>query len=201
MDNVTLSNNTTAGGPGGAGGSGGFCICYQTPCSCTDGYSGFPGLTGPGGSSGSNGGSGSIGSTLGGGIYNESGTLIFRNTLAALNQASPGIDGYGDVTLQGPSLIEHTAGITLLGEPGAVISADPLLGPLQDYGGSVFTRALLVGSPAIDRGSALYCPATDARGQPRPIDGNADGVAVCDLGAFEYSPSLSYIYLPFVNTQ
>ena len=29
---------------------------------------------------------------------------------------------------------------------------------------------------------------TDQRGQPRPVDGNGDGTAACDIGAFEFFP-------------
>ena len=47
-----------------------------------------------------------------------------------------------------------------------------------------WTHALLPGSPAIDAAIG-DCPDHDQRGAPRPQDGNDDGVAVCDLGAFE----------------
>ena len=57
---------------------------------------------------------------------------------------------------------------------------DPLLGPLQDNGGQLDTRALLLGSPAIDTGDAAACPATDARGIARPSG------AGFDIGAFEF---------------
>ena len=63
---------------------------------------------------------------------------------------------------------------------------NPLLGPLQDNGGGFLTHALLGGSPAIDAAALLGCEATDQRGVLRPVDGNADGVAVCDIGAFEF---------------
>jgi hypothetical protein len=57
------------------------------------------------------------------------------------------------------------------------ISADPLLD--AGYG-------LLAGSPAIDAGVAgASVPTTDQAGNPRPTDGNGDGVAVVDMGAFE----------------
>jgi hypothetical protein len=58
-------------------------------------------------------------------------------------------------------------------------NTNPLLGPLAANGGPVETMALLPGSPAIDKGVATDCPATDARGVLRP------GGAACDVGAFE----------------
>ncbi len=76
------------------------------------------------------------------------------------------------------------------------ISADPLLGPLADNGGFTQTHALLPGSPAIDTGSPDVCPPTDQRGIPRPLDGNGDGVAVCDIGAYE--ATWKFIYLPLI---
>jgi len=58
---------------------------------------------------------------------------------------------------------------------------DPLLGPLTDNGGPTATRGLLAGSPAIDHGDSVDCPATDQRGVTRP-----EGPA-CDVGAYEVS--------------
>ena len=60
---------------------------------------------------------------------------------------------------------------------------DPRLGPLANYGGPTQTHQLLSGSPAIDR--VPSCPPIDQRGVRRPSDGNGDGVARCDIGAFE----------------
>jgi CSLREA domain-containing protein len=68
---------------------------------------------------------------------------------------------------------------------GSLPNTDPMLGPLQDNGGPTLTHALLVGSPAIDTGDNVQCPSTDQRGVPRPQDGNGDGLALCDIGAFE----------------
>ncbi|MEW5988914.1 MAG: choice-of-anchor Q domain-containing protein, partial [Chloroflexota bacterium] len=68
-----------------------------------------------------------------------------------------------------------------------------LLGPLQDNGGPTFTHALLEGSPAIETGNPAGCVddqghllTVDQRGYVRPIDADADGAAICDVGAFEY---------------
>lgn len=60
-----------------------------------------------------------------------------------------------------------------------VVDADPLLGALTDNGG--FTQTLLPGngSPAIDAGEDVDCPATDQRGVTRPQG------AHCDIGAVE----------------
>jgi hypothetical protein len=52
------------------------------------------------------------------------------------------------------------------------------------------TFHLQKGSPIIDAGdnSAPGIPPTDLAGQPRIVDGNGDGVAVVDIGAYEYQP-------------
>jgi hypothetical protein len=59
------------------------------------------------------------------------------------------------------------------------------LGPLADNGGPTLTHALDPGSPALDAALDADCPATDQRGLFRPADGDFDGVARCDVGAFE----------------
>jgi hypothetical protein len=118
----------------------------------------------------------------GGGIHNE-GTLRLYNTLIAY---SP--DG-GDCTNNGGSipardhnLMSNTGYYACNltdGTNGNIIGIDPLLGPLDGYGGSTPTYALLPGSPAIGAGNNATCLATDQRGVARP-----QGVA-CDIGAFE----------------
>jgi hypothetical protein len=78
-----------------------------------------------------------------------------------------------------------TCGFTTSGD---LQNTDPRLGPLQNNGGPTQTHALLSDSPAVDVGENTRCPAADQRGIMRPIDGNGDGIAVCDIGAYEYQP-------------
>jgi len=58
---------------------------------------------------------------------------------------------------------------------------------LQNHGGPTLTHNLVAGSPAIDAAGATCDLTTDQRGAPRPVDGNGDGVAACDIGAVEFS--------------
>ena len=85
------------------------------------------------------------------------------------------------------------------------MDVDPNLGPLQNNGGNAMTHALLVGSPAIDGGNPGGC--TDASGNilindqryfPRPVDGDGNGTAICDIGAFELFLPTQWTYLPIV---
>lgn len=79
------------------------------------------------------------------------------------------------------------------------LNANPLLGPLQQNGGFSPTRALLTGSPAIDGGANAGCPATDQRGVTRPRDGDTNGSALCDIGAYESVPPIKLLYIPMAR--
>jgi len=68
---------------------------------------------------------------------------------------------------------------------------------LADNGGRTWTHALRSGSPAIGTIPAGDCTlTTDQRGEPRPQDGDLDGTAACDIGAYKLVPG--HIYLPLM---
>ncbi|HKQ51182.1 MAG TPA: Calx-beta domain-containing protein [Pyrinomonadaceae bacterium] len=139
----------------------------------------------------------------GGGFYNSEpspSTVNVKSSIIALNRPS---EVEGVFASHGFNLVGQAAdanGFTQptdqTGTPAAPL--DPKLDPdgLQAHGGPVKTIALLIGSPAIDKGSAagiLGALSTDQRGAgfPRVVDepavpNAADGA---DAGAFESRPT------------
>jgi hypothetical protein len=82
------------------------------------------------------------------------------------------------------SAFSDSSGTTSAPGSATNIAADPLI--TSDLG-------LGVGSPAIDRGSAAGSTGSlDLAGAPRALDGNGDGTAVPDIGAFE-RPAVPFV--------
>ena len=124
-----------------------------------------------------------------GGVANISGgTLTIQNSIVAQNDQRQCIAN-DNWTSAGNNLSSDTrCAFTATGD---LQLTDPLLTSLGDYGGPTLTHALSPSSPAIDAGSNSACPATDQRGSSRPVDGNNDSTAVCDIGAFEAKNQLT----------
>ena len=138
-----------------------------------------------------NGSGGGIG--FGGEPFNTY-VLEIQNSVIANNSAPTSPDCYTDdvtVISNGYNLIEDTTGCNFSAATGDIVGQDPILGSLSTSG----IYHPLIGSPIIDAGNPAApgsggnaCEATDQLGRTRPIDGNSDTNAICDIGAYESDP-------------
>ena len=77
-------------------------------------------------------------------------------------------------------------------KPSDKINVDPKLSPGAALNGALtLSFSLQLDSPAIDASDPADSPSTDQRGYGRPTDGNADGTAQADIGAFELGTLVS----------
>ncbi len=141
------------------------------------------------------------GLTEGGGIHGSSlGSIKLGNTIVALNIAPDGGPDCSDRDRfpGGPGGGIESLDYNLIGslaDCGIVLQAndvtgDPGLGATVNLSvpqGAAYLP-LLATSQAIDAGNNATCAADDQRGQVRPVDGDGDGVAMCDIGAIEQTP-------------
>jgi len=148
--------------------------------------SSFSGNTAPGGGGAiGNGGSGETG-----------GTALLQNNLFGGNLVggvSVNCHNESGTLTDGGYNIEDTNTCGFSGS--SLKNTDPLFGGLSNHGGGTLTIAVQRYSPAIDRipngtSGCGVTQITDQRGVHRPLDGNADGAAACDVGAYESDQQL-----------
>ena len=135
------------------------------------------------------------------------GTLdLVYSTVAANGPLGIRRGDIGATTMRGTLVADHTSAncdgaVSTLGhnledgdtcglQPAAddLVNVDPLLALLGHHGGPSPTHSIALGSPALDAGEAAGFPATDQRAVARPLDGDLDGTATSDIGAFEAFP-------------
>jgi hypothetical protein len=161
--------------------------------------------------------SGNNAADAGGAAYVSGGTLTLAHATVAGNVATTGAGGIvasTSVTLTATIVANNsgtgncsgtiTDGGHNLQFPGTTCGAgvplaNPMLGTIENSAGA-FVLPLLAGSPARDAANYPGCPPVDERMVPRPLDGNGDAIAVCDIGSYEAGAGVSQRDLIFEDS-
>jgi len=138
-------------------------------------------------------------SAFGGGVLIADHTLQLHNSIVADNAAAnspdcadtPNVDGTPSGTLVslGHVLFGDGAGCRNYAPASGDLAGEAKLASLTTSNNGMPIVALLANSLAIDSGDDATCASTDQRDLPRTVDGNADGITHCDIGAYEVQGS------------
>ena len=197
--NLTLTNVTISGNNAGGGLGGGLFISGSSPTLTNVSFAGNTAGEYGGGMIITGGGSPTLinatftGNAAAGGGAIDGGTPIIRNSIFWGNTAGGSPDVFGAQFYESaPTILDSVVqgGCPAGGTCTNIITGDPKLGTLGNYGGYTPTVPLLAGSSAIDTGNDATCAATDQRGISRPQG------AHCDIGAFELVPTITQPPLP-----
>ena len=135
--------------------------------------------------------------------------MNFGNSIIAGNTANTGVPeifnpNVGNVISNGNNIVGDSPGdATNTSNPIAyqtsdILDTSPMLGALQNYGGTTPTLALLAGSPAIDHGNSALAVdpsnnntpfSRDQKDYKRIAFGNS--AEIVDIGAYEYNSILT----------
>lgn len=129
----------------------------------------------------------------GGGVYGGFNTIYSRNSIIAGNSSDSSTGShnfYGTLTSQGYNLFGFINGYGYItgDATGNIYNVDPLLGQLQNNGGTTLTHAPSISSPIINAGSNVL--ALDSNNQPLTFDQRGTSFprifgGTVDIGAFE----------------
>lgn len=122
------------------------------------------------------------GDVRGGGVFTAVGSVQLEGVILAGNYSVTNADVSGAFAASRFNLVENLGAATGF-DASNLVGVSLKLGPLQDNGGSLWSHALLSGSPALDVYAPADGPAIDQRGFARPAG------ALWDLGAFELTPA------------
>jgi hypothetical protein len=132
----------------------------------------------------------------GGGFYNgnpDVTAIVVRINIFSQNLTSQTVNESTASLTVDDNLIDGTQD-----DPHAINGTDYVVGDPLFANASGADFRLQANLPAIDNGSAVGAPNDDFDGTRRPQDGDGDGTALYDIGAYEVPFYAQWVYLPIV---